>query len=60
MKLSPECDKILENIARYSDASSKIGENCAVKFIYHEDSNNDGDVLGLCYSMLALRGSVPS
>ncbi len=60
MKLSPKCNKVLENIARYSDASSKGDENCAVKCIFHEDTNNDDDVLGFRYSMLALRGSVPN
>ena len=55
MKLSPKFDVVLENIARYSEAGSKGGGNCAVKYIFHEDNSNDDDMLGFCYAMLALR-----
>ena len=55
MKLSPKFDVVLENIARYSEAGSKGGGNCAVKYIFHEDNSNDDDLLGFCYAMLALR-----
>ena len=55
MKLSPKFDVVLENIARYSEAGSKGGGNCAVKYIFHEDNSNDDDILGFCYAMLALR-----
>ncbi len=55
MKLSPKFNHVLENIARYSEAGSKGGGNCSVKYIFHEDNSNDDDVSGFCYSMLALR-----
>jgi hypothetical protein len=55
MKLSPKFHVVLDNIARYSEAGSKGGGNCAVKYIFHEDNSNDDDILGFCYSMLALR-----
>ena len=55
MKRSPKFEQVLENIARYSEAGSKGGGNCSVKFIFHEDNSNDEDVIGFCYAMLALR-----
>ena len=55
MKRSPKFDQVLENIARYSEAGSKGGGNCSVKYIFHEDNSNDEDVIGFCYAMLALR-----
>lgn len=55
MKRSPKFDQVLENIARYSDAGSKGGGNCSVKYIFHEDNSNDEDINGFCYAMLALR-----
>ena len=54
-KLSPKFDKVLENIARYSEAGSKGGGNCSVKYIFHKDNLGDDDITGFCYSMLALR-----
>ena len=53
-KLSPKFDKVLENIARYSEAGSKGGGNCSVKYIFHKDNLGDDDITGFCYSMLAL------
>ena len=55
MKLSPKFDQVLENIARYSEAGSKGGGGCSVKYIFHEDNSNDDDILGFCYAMLAIR-----
>lgn len=55
MKRSPKYNQVLENIARYSEAGSKGGGNCSVKYIFHEDNSNDEDINGFCYAMLALR-----
>lgn len=54
-KLSPKFDKVLENIARYSEAGSRGGGNCSVKYIFHKDNLGDDDIIGFCYLMLALR-----
>ena len=54
-KLSPKFDQVLENIARYSQAGSRGGGNCSVKYIFTKDNAGDDDVLGFCYAMLALR-----
>ena len=54
-KLSPKFGDVLENIARYSEAGSRGGGNCSVKYIFTKDNSGDDDIFGFCYSMLALR-----
>ena len=54
-KLSPKYEKVLENIARYSEAGNAGNGGCAVKYIFHKDNISDDDVIGFSYAMLALR-----